>query len=114
MTDATKTPANRLYTCNGGYGGDCLSDEDCASYCHNAGQKAPYFCHLIQDDEPEAQIADSPAKCEEDSDCKSCVLVANKSTSVLFPHDELVSKHVQELWFVCLFVCCCFCFYIIL
>ena len=127
MTDATKTSPNRLYTCNGGYGGDCESDEDCMSYCRNTDQKAPYFCHLIRDEEPEARIADGPAKCESDSDCKSCVLVANKSTFVLSLHVHgLVSKHAQELWFVCflfvclfvcLFVVClflCFCFYILL
>merc|ERR1719181_199195 len=69
--DDCKSYCTDDYTCNGGFGGDCVTDEDCDSFCfNNAAQTAPYFCRLIKDVEPVNEIA-SPAKCETDSDCKS-------------------------------------------
>ena len=80
MNDPTKTPP---YTCHGGFEGNCESDDDCHSYCMKDPTKTPpYFCHAIKDAPPPLiydlepvfeVIADGPAKCEEDSDCKSCV-----------------------------------------
>ena len=69
MNDPTKTPP---YSCHGGFGGNCESDDDCQSYCMNDPTKTtPYFCHAIK--EEEEPVADGPAQCESDGDCKSCV-----------------------------------------
>ena len=72
MNDPTKSPP---YSCHGGFQGDCESDDDCQSYCMNDPTKnPPYFCHAIKDVAPVFEIiAEGPAKCEVDTDCKSCV-----------------------------------------
>ena len=69
MKDPTKQPP---YTCHGGVGGVCTTDDDCSSYCMiDPTKQPPYTCHRRSPPNLSIQL---PTQCKCDDDCISCVV----------------------------------------